>query len=353
MNKKEINIVLNKAKKIKNEEDRKEFLLLHRICPICLTQTIVKDNLSSEIYCSKCGMIFDNTEFYYSHGTTKENGDREEIYTPPTNSKSKASVSASFYVDKKVSPANRELFKRLQRQSLYESAKYAESPYTYKAIKQIVSSLSQSVPIGNKDVLIETAMQIYKKEISKNSENKKGKMKPQILVYLAMKKLRLYVDYKKYIATTFKTTSGLKNKTITNYKNTISRNITRAISSYAKEEKTAYRKYEIDHLLKKAKVLSSEEAINTIYKIFEDLIKYNPNIGFTIIVQKIIAWKLLEMKREKANMELKGAENKNKLFERLKAINVKENTLQNKTKNFKKILDKYSSFKLKENNRMI
>jgi ribosomal protein L37AE/L43A len=344
----EIEKLIKASKKLKNKEERDEFLIAHAVCPYCLTQTIVRTN-SSEKYCSKCGTIIEELEFYYSHGTTKENGDREEIYTPPTNSRSRATVSASFYVDRKVSHANRELFKRLQRQSLYESAKYAESPYTYKSIKQIVSSLIQTFPIGNRDVLIETAMQIYKKEIKKNPANKKGKIKPQILVYLALKKLKISVDYKKYINTTFKATSGLKNKTITNYKNSISKNITRTISSYAKEEKEDYRKYEIEQALKKAGLLPTIETVNTIYSIFEKIIKHNPNLGFSTVVQKIITWKQLEEKRADILKEPQTTNSaKTKSTERLNALNIKENAIQSKIKNFKKIIDEYPSFKLRE-----
>lgn len=345
----EIEKIIKQANKLKNKKDREDLLLLHGICPICLTQTIVRDE-ASEKYCKKCGTIFEEVEFYYSHGITKENGDREEIYTPPTNSKSKASVSASFYVDKKVSPKNRELFKRLQRQSLYESAKYAESPYTYKSIRQIVSSLKQVFPIGNKDVVIETAMQIYKREVAKNPANKKGKIKPQILVYLALKKLKIYVDYKKYINTTFKATSGLKNKTITNYKSSISKNISKTLSSYAVEEKESYRKYEIDQMLKKLNISYPDGTINLIYKIAGEIIKHNPNLGFATVVQKIITWKQLEAKREKAINDFNEHKSQqNKKDERFNALKIKEDAIQNKINGFANIMKKYPNFKFKEN----
>ena len=342
--------LINESKSIKNKEDRDDFLIMHGICPVCLTQTIVKDE-NCEKYCTKCGLVIQDGNFYYSHGITKENGDREEIYIPPTNRAMKSSVYSGFFVDSNISQSKRSLYKRLQRQELYESAKNAESPYTYKSVKQVVSSLKEAFPIHNKTLIVETAMSIYMTQIKRNGA-KIEKIKPQILVWLALKKLKIHISYKKYVNLTYKTTVGLKNRTVTNYKNTISKNMSKAITGYTKEEKELFKKNEIEYILLKENIDFSKELVNNIYDMVNEILIYNPNLSFEFIAKKMITYKELENKRKDLNTYIannnteKNINDINRHKEKLKAVEIKEDTIKKKIKKIDDIIMKHKEFEI-------
>lgn len=340
--------IIKESKKIKNKEDRDDFLLKHRICPFCLTQTVTKDISTGEVYCTKCGFVFEEIDFYYSHGTTMESGNREEIYIEPTDTKAKSTASSGFYVDKNVSSNKRALYKRLQKEALYASEKYANS-YIYKSIAHVVSLMSKNALIKqNKNAIIDTAMQIYKKQI----KNKKRKIKPQILISLALKKIGLIVPNERYITDSYQTLYNKRNRTILNYKNSLSRYMSKEINKYSEKEKETIRKYELQEILLSLKIYWNGNAVEKLYLGFKDLVNYNPNLNFKEIIEKLIMWKQLEIRKEKLIEKENWFILKNKPEElniiknKIESINKKEEAIKSKVKNIDKTAEKYLNFKV-------
>lgn len=348
--KQSIQKIINKGNKIKNEQQREEYFLSYSICPICLTQTIKRKE--GEVYCNKCGTVFD-IEFEYTHGYTKEDGDRVEIYTPPTNSSEKSLSYAGFNLDKNIPFEKRELFKRLHKVSKYVSAKYSENPHLYKTLKRIISMLNLSQAVGDKKILLETAMKEYRNQLekAKNNKIKADRINPYTILIKALHKQHIYVDKKTLMSNLYSTNSALKSTKLTSFKKNISKNLMKLSKTYTPEELVEYKKNLIHQVFSGAKIQLSEELVDEAYSIFNSIIKFNPNIGIEDAMNKLIIKLKLEKRikeLEKTMIKEKNEGNEKWISIRNKIIllNKKVTTLNHILKNIDKILQQHPKFKI-------
>ncbi|MEM3860044.1 MAG: hypothetical protein QW478_11695 [Candidatus Micrarchaeaceae archaeon] len=348
--KQSIKKIISKGNKIKNEQQREQYFLSYSICPICLTQTIKREE--GEVYCKNCGTVFD-TEIEYTHGYTKEDGDRVEIYTPPTNSSEKSSSYAGFNLDKNIPFEKRELFKRLHRVAKYVSAKYSENPHLYKTLKRIISLLNLSQAVGNKKILLETAMREYRnqQEKTKNNKTKADRINPYTILIKALYKQHIYVDKKTLMSILYATNSALKSTKLVSFKKNISKNMMKLSKTYTPEELIEYKKHVIQQVFHGAKIPLSEELVNEAYSIFTDLIKFNPNIGIEDAMNKLILKLKLEKRIEDLTKEMNserkaGNEKWISLRTKINLLNKKLITVNNILKNINSILKRHPKFKI-------
>ncbi|MGC9090049.1 MAG: hypothetical protein ACP5IV_07910, partial [Caldisericia bacterium] len=165
---------LKKAEKIKNENERNEFLISKNICPICKKiSLVVKDN---EKYCSICGQVFDNMIFSYDMPYDED--------LKPKNITSEVSKILSYKTPKLKNMSSRYVF--------YTDEKRVYQALTY--INEIISLLdlrNDNYKILN--MSLEEFKHFYKKY--KKSKN----VEVMFLSILAIRKVLF--DYLNYLAT--------------------------------------------------------------------------------------------------------------------------------------------------------
>ncbi len=299
--------LIKNSKKIKDKEDRDLYLIKHSICPVCLESTLTKD--ASDTYCTKCGYVVDEPEFYMSHGTTKESGDRVEIYTPASNLSNRSTPTRGFRVEGRMSSKNREKYARLSKIDFYVKASGTNSSML-KSLRRIVSVMNHNQSMIEKHIIEETALMIHKK-VQKYINDKK---KTNIYTIITLTFLFLGIP----INTRLLYDTLLSDKTFAHFKKNTNKGIEEIMKKMTPEEKKEIKKKLTEQILKAYKISYTEKDIDKIYDVSQEIINLAPNNGIENTIRTIIEIK----KYNKIHNQFKFGKNKDKILSIIKKVNI-------------------------------
>lgn len=320
---KEITKIISKSKKLKDKNEMEAKLLSHAICPSCLTQTVIYD--SGERYCTKCGRCFD-VNFYQSHGSTLEDGDRKEIYVPPTTLISKATPTRSFYVGKEMRGQKKELFSRLNRINFYIAAGSSKNILLEKFLRRTLGIVAKEQPLYEKSLIEETALRIKNKLLPLLKSQKK--INNYSILYFTFLQLGLSLNLKLLYDKTY-TSNDIKS--YTQFRSSITTSSHKIMNLLPEEEKTFLRKQKIKQEFMVKRIDVTDKKVNDIFNASTALVVFFPNLGNMQIVSKIIDYKRHE---EEGTVE----DEKERLIKKIFVGN--KNTSPKNLKTIESILDK-------------
>jgi len=299
--KKYLEKILNEYEKIKKkngEEMANEFLISHRVCPICKTLTIVKSD-EGDMYCSKCGTIFENVEYYQSHGTEYDEGrNRKEIYVPPTTLRSKARPYYTIgYIGNEVPTKNREKYKKLRKIGFYVDASYSKNSQVLKKTETIIKEALKSPSSEVRNLVTESVLMLYSK-LQKRFRSWK-KINLYSVVVLVGNQLGIKVDIK-----TLYEIEGNKKISINKFRRNINRGIEKIFSILSDKEKDEIKKFMLAEIIGSSRIKSRDEAtIKSFLKTINKIMALYPNITFYDSAKMIIS-RLVKNKKYKSFNEV-------------------------------------------------
>jgi hypothetical protein len=283
-----------KIKKSKGEEIANEFLINHRICPNCKTLTIIK-GLEGDTYCTRCGTIFNDVEYYESHGVELDDGrNKKEVYVPPTNLISKARPFYNIgYIGKEVAYKNKNEYKKLRKIGFYVNASYSKNSQVLKRTEDIVrmSVITSSLELRN--LVSESVLMLYNK-LQKRFRSWK-KINIYSVIVLVGNQLGIKIDIKKLYEV-----ENNDKMSMNKFRRSINRGIERIFSILTKEEKEEIKRFMLTEIIKNSRVKTvNDSIIQDFLKTINKIMNLYPNITFYDSAKMILS-RLLKNKKYKS-----------------------------------------------------
>jgi hypothetical protein len=293
----EINVkkVVKESLKIKIDDDRKIYLLNHNICPTCLIPDLVKSG--SDTYCQKCGTIWNDYEIYQTHGFTSADGDKKEIYTPPTNLRSKAQISRMYIKGENMTQKNKQKFWRLSKQQHWTDSSFAKNHQAYLNINQIIIALSSSGhAIQNKKLIEDVALSIYAQ--IKNSKKYWEKINMESVIYLTFIMMGMKLNMKDLYEVTGKDEKQNFNK----FKRMINKSVEKIFQIIPEEKRISIKKHMVKQILTSSGINVGDDTSNKVYDIANKIILAYPNMSMYHATKYIIYRKVYNGNPRKLKM---------------------------------------------------
>jgi len=290
-----------KIKKKNGEEVANEFLISHRICPVCKTLTIIKSR-ESDTYCSNCGLIFGDVEYYESHGTEYDEGrNRKDIYVPPTTLRSKARPYYTIgYIGNEVISKNKDKYKKLRKIGFYVNASYSKNSQVLKRTESIVREAVMHPSSEIRNLVAESVLMLYGK-LQKRFRSWK-KINIYSVIVLVGNQLGIKIDVKRLYEI-----EGNKKISVNKFRRNINRGIERIFSILTKNEKDEIKKFMLTEIIRSSRIKSrNEEMIKDFLKTINKIMELYPNITFYDSAKMIIS-RLLKNKKYKSFNEVVDA----------------------------------------------
>ena len=290
-----------KIKKENGEEAANEFLISKHVCPVCKTLTLIKGS-EGDTYCSKCGLIFEEYEFYESHGTEFDDGkNRKEIYVPPSNYRSKARPYYGIgFIGKEVSYKNKDKYKKLRKIGFYVNASYSKNSQVLKRTEDITREALTIQSSEIRSLLAESVLMFYTK-LQKRFRSWK-KINIYSVIVLIGNQLGIKIDIKRLYEI-----EGNKKISLNKFRRNINRGIERIFSVLNTNEKTEIKLLILKEILRTSKIKTIDnkllkDMLTTINKIMD----LYPNITFYDSAKMIIS-RLVKNKKYKSFNEIVDA----------------------------------------------
>jgi len=287
-----------KIKKKNGENAANDFLLSHRVCPVCKTLTLIKSS-EGDTYCSTCGVIFGDVEYYESHGTEYDDGrNRKDIYVPPTTLRSKATPYYSIgYIGKEVASKNKDKYKKLRKIGFYVNASYSKNSQVFKRTESIVREAVMPSSTEVRNLVAESVLMLYRK-LQKRFRSWK-KINIYSVIVLVGNQLGIKIDVKSLYEI-----EGNKKISINKFRRNINRGIERIFSILSKNEKDEIKKFMLTEIIKSSRIKSKNEAtIKDFLKTINKIMELYPNITFYDSAKMIIS-RLVKNKKYKSFNEV-------------------------------------------------
>lgn len=279
----EINKIIALCKKsTKSDEEYKECLISKGICPNCLTQSVARE--MSEIVCNKCGTIFEDVEFYQSHGTEYDDGrNRKEIYVPPSTLKNQATPFYGIDMPRgNMTSENRSRMKRLRKIGFYINASYSKNSQVVKKLNDITAALNGKIDRSRKKILVESVLMLYIK-LQKKFRNWK-KINIYSVLYIISNQLGIKINFKDIY-----NLEDNKKLSLNKFRRNVNRGTERIFSILGKEEKANFKKFILAEILKDNGLSNiSEQYKNDFIKTIDEIYKIYSNLPFYEVCKLII-----------------------------------------------------------------
>jgi len=295
--KKYLERILKEYEKIKNKNGEvvaNDFLVSHRVCPVCKTLTLIKSS-EGETYCSNCGTIFGDFEYYESHGTEFDDGrNRKDIYVPPTTLRSKARPQYTIgYIGKEVASKNKDKYKKLRKIGFYVNASYSKNSQVLKRAENIVREAVMSSSTEVRGLMSESVLMLYSK-LQKRFRSWK-KINIYSVIVLVGNQLGIKIDVKRLYEI-----EDNKKISINKFRRNINRGTEKIFSILTKNEKDEIKKFMLREMIKSSRIKSTnDETIKAFLKTINKIMELYPNITFYDSAKMIIS-RLLKNKKYKS-----------------------------------------------------
>jgi transcription initiation factor TFIIIB Brf1 subunit/transcription initiation factor TFIIB len=283
-----------KIKNSKGEEIANEFLTNHQVCPICKTLTIIK-GLEGDTYCTKCGTIFNDVEYYESHGIEFDDGrNKKEVYVPPTNLRSKAKPFYNIgYVGKEVAYKNKSEYKKLRKIGFYVGASYSKNSQVLKRTEDIIRMSVMTSSLELRNLVSESVLMLYNK-LQKRFRSWK-KINIYSVIVLVGNQLGIKIDIKKLYEA-----ENNDKISMNKFRRSINRGIERIFSILTKEEKEEIKKFMLTEIIKNSRIKNvNDSIIQDFLKTINKIMNLYPNITFYDSAKMILS-RLLKNKKYKS-----------------------------------------------------
>jgi len=273
------------AKKVsgENKDLYEEYMVSHNVCPICEKVSIVHSG--NDTYCSICGTIFNDVEFYQSHGNEfDEDRNRKEIYTPPSTLRNKATPFYNMDVGgSKMNTATRYKFYKLRKINYLVDASFAKNSQIVRRIEDLINVVVMSKDKNFKNLIIESVLMLYSK-IQKRFRGWK-KINVVSILYLVAQQLGIKIDLSKIYDL-----EGNEKVSLNKFKRNVKRGVEKIFAMLTEQERIEFKKFMLREIVKESRQKDlDEKTLDLIFKTVEDLYKVYPNITFYDAVKTILA----------------------------------------------------------------
>ena len=289
---------LEKIRKNNGDESANEFLINHRVCPVCKTLTLIK-SYEGDLYCSKCGVIFEDVEYYESHGTEFDDGrNRKEIYVPPTTLRSKARPYYTIgSVGREVAQKNKDKYKKLRKIDFFVNASFSKNSQVLKRVENIAKMALKNPSAEIRNLIAGSVLMLYTK-LQKRFRSWK-KINIYSVIVLVGNQLGIKIDIKNLYEI-----EGNKKISINKFKRNINRGIEKIFSILTEDEKKEIKKFMLVEIIKSSRIkYVDDETIKEFLKTINKIMELYPNITFYDSAKMIIS-RLVKNKKYKSFNEV-------------------------------------------------